>query len=254
MSNANNYSKRTFNSPNPIRRYSHRRRLSYCLDILDLTGQEKVLDYGCGSGQFLENLHQSFPLLKLVGFEPVMKIKLSSAIKIYKDIELLAKDATMYGKFDVICCFEVFEHFNEAFQKKMVENMMRLLNEDGKVVVSVPIEVGPPALLKNMMRTRKFFNPKATEATIKNILRSTLFLPIEEYRKREGYLSHMGFDYRNLEKLFSSYFSFTSKSFSPFRRIGPLVNSQIFFVLKPLANKIPVAPKKDQPLINENQH
>ncbi len=252
MSNANDYSKRTFNSPNPIRRYSHRRRLAFCLDILNLNGNEKILDYGCGSGQFLENLHQKYHQIQPVGFEPVMKVKLSSAINVYKEMELLVKDTNNKGKFDVICCFEVFEHFNEAQQLKMIENMMRLLKEDGKVVVSVPIEVGPPAFVKNIMRTRKFFNPKATEATVKNILKSTFFLPIVDYRKKEGYLSHMGFDYRHLEKLFSSYFSFTSKFFSPFKRIGPLVNSQVFFVLKPLPNKIKLLSNK-APLIKEHK-
>jgi len=223
------YSDKTYNSKNPFQRYSHRTRLSIGEKLLPIKQNNKLLDYGCGDGAYLINVYHKHKEkeLTLVGFEPYMEIPKQNGIKIKKNINEIINEKE---KFDVICCFEVLEHFNEKNQIEIIDNFKKLLKTEGTIIVSVPIEMGMASLLKNGIRKINYPNNKAYQ--IKNLLKCLVYSPPEEYRLSDGYLGHMGFDHRQLEKLFCNYFTIEKKIFSPFPFLGSIFNSQIFYFLK----------------------
>lgn len=220
------YSNNTYNSKNPLARFSHRKRMKVALDKIDGVPFENLLDYGCGDGYLLEQLRHKNPAKELVGFEPVMSLEVSSDIKIETDIERLLASGK---KFDLITCFEVLEHFGPVDQKIVVQNMHQLLADQGKMIVSVPIEIGFPVLIKNLRRV-KFKN--ISLKWLAWVFRSFLGKEIPEVRDKRGYLpTHMGFSHKRLEKIFQEKFSIVKQNNSPFSLLPYFLNSQVFYLL-----------------------
>ncbi|MFM6254022.1 MAG: hypothetical protein ACKPEQ_33585, partial [Dolichospermum sp.] len=66
------YDSNTINAANPIARYSHRNRLSRGISLVtSQTGVRKLLDYGCGTGAFI-NAIQGVNDIVAIGYEPFM--------------------------------------------------------------------------------------------------------------------------------------------------------------------------------------
>jgi|SRR6185437_6883587 len=220
------YSDITYNSKNPLARFAHRQRFKNSIKAINLTNGISILDYGCGDGKFLNELGSlnKDKNLNLVGYEPFMEPIEGNKIRIEKNLADLNNE-----KFDVVTCFEVLEHFNPTNQYNYLQNMIAHLKSNGLVIVSVPIEIGIPALVKNLRRRTLF---KGEQFSYKNIFKSFLGNPPAEFRIKDGYLDHMGFNYKDLEKLFKKDFVIVTKTFSPFKFLGSNFNSQVFYELK----------------------
>jgi hypothetical protein len=139
-------------------------------------------------------------------------------------------DVKEMAPFNCVTCFEVFEHFNQERQQKLLNDIHSVLCDGGSLIVSVPIEKGLPSVVKNIIR-RRFCKDKITYST-KNIIHSLLGKKIPELRNGDGYLSHIGFYFKDLEPFFLPHFEIVKKSFSPFSFLGSHLNSQVFYLLK----------------------
>ncbi len=104
------------------------------------------------------------------------------------------------------------------------------MEDNGTIIISVPIEKGLSSLLKKIIRI--LLNQQHPNTSFKTIIKS--FLSINFDRGNESYLhSHMGFYYNDLENIFDKVeLSIHRKLFSPIKFLGPLINSQIFYILK----------------------
>ncbi|MFC6266774.1 class I SAM-dependent methyltransferase [Frigoriflavimonas asaccharolytica] len=93
----------------------------------------KVLDYGCGAGEFIKYIQNDF---ETFGYEPdedarnIARNK-ASKTKIISDINLL-EDSSL----DVITLWHVFEHVEN--QKEMMQLFHQKLNKDGVLIIAVP--------------------------------------------------------------------------------------------------------------------
>jgi len=133
-------------------------------------------------------------------------------------------------EFDKVCCLEVLEHLTEENQRNVLCTISYVLNDHGFAVISVPIEIGVSGLLKNFARW--ILRQQHRNATAVNILKSFLGLKIDR-GNQPFILSHIGFDYRDLEKVFASVgFEIKNKVYSPLKGFGGFFNSQVFFVLE----------------------
>lgn len=97
---------------------------------------DKVLEFGCGQGFFLDKLKQSE--INCCGVEKnLATIKMCQAKNhnVFKNLEFLegAKD---FRKFSVICSFQVMEHVYDV--RSLLEKMISFLAEDGRLFISVP--------------------------------------------------------------------------------------------------------------------
>jgi SAM-dependent methyltransferase len=224
------YSEHTYNSKNPLVRFSHRKRFLMALNLILENNFNSLLDYGTGDGHLLKELKAIRPETELNGFEPVMHNIDSDGIKYYSEYTAIGDK-----KFDVITCFEVLEHFNESGQKEILNNLYNLLNENGILIISVPIEIYLPSLVKNLIRIKYY---KLDFKYVKNIFKAVFGQNIPEIRNVEGYIpSHMGFDHRKLERLFKKNFNIKNKLYSPLKKLPVMLNSQVFYKLEKLIIK-----------------
>ena len=232
------YAELTIENPSLLKRFSHAKRFDVALELLDVGCNDEILDYGTGDGFMLKKLLSANPQ-SIVGYEPMesqykqleefVGMHGINKVTIISDLSCIET-----RRFDKVCCLEVLEHLTEDNQIFILTSIKHLLKECGRVVVSVPIEVGLSGLLKNFARLA--LRQEHSNSTFLNILKSFLGRKID--RGQDGYIStHIGFNYHDLEKLIVSVgYEIKEKHFSPLKRLGGFINSQIFFVLELKAN------------------
>ncbi len=221
------YADLTIRNKSLLKRFSHGSRVRIGLELLEPVSDDRILDYGTGDGLFLSRIRSANKSCRVVGYEPMPEIL--EGLK-GSSVEIVNDTSGFAGTFNKICCLEVLEHLTEAGQRREIEEMKRLLADGGQIIVSVPIEVGISSLLKNVARF--LLHQSHGNTTFKTILCS--LLGVRFHRGEAEYIhSHMGFYYRDLERLLSaSGLKISKKVFSPIPVLGRMVNSQVFVVLK----------------------
>ena len=229
------YSKLTIENRSAIKRFSHSKRFKVALDILDLVEDDTLLDYGTGDGHFILSLSLKCPGVKIVGYEPVEEMfnqlvsslkenESSSSVSVIQKLESLSENS-----FDKITCFEVLEHLSDEMQRVAIGNIKLLLKKDGLVFISVPIEVGLSALVKNLIRFAIGQSHRGTNFL--DVIKSVFGIRVK--RENAPYVnSHLGFYYFNLEKIFfEEGLIIKQKIYSPFNWLRGIINSQVFYIL-----------------------
>jgi len=184
------YDRQTVNSPNPLARYAHRSRLAKSLQLATAKRwYGKVLDYGCGSGAFIEQMNRITPGCA-IGYEPFMTERSASDLPIFTDLsKLKAED----HKFGLITLFETIEHLTDSEIASFLEDCIELLSQDGGIIVSGPIEIGPALILKEMNRSVLRFH--RSSYGLMEFLKASL-LGIAGNRPENIKITHKGFDFR----------------------------------------------------------
>jgi len=134
-------------------------------------------------------------------------------------------------KFDKVVCLEVCEHLPTKELQELLSNLKSLLLPFGKLVVSVPIESGFPALAKNTFRfTKRRMYP---DLNVGSYVRTFLGLPAQ---RSAGSLSglnyffhHIGFNFREFEKELATQFLIKRRYCSPLDALGSGLNNTIYY-------------------------
>jgi 2-polyprenyl-3-methyl-5-hydroxy-6-metoxy-1,4-benzoquinol methylase len=224
------YSSLTVKNRSFFKRFTHNKRFQKALDIIELKAESSILDFGTGDGYFLNLLKQKVNA-KVTGYEPVsdMFIQLENTIS-DKSIFLINNLEKNKEHFDTIYCLEVLEHFREEYQLKLIKEIKSKLQENGKIVVSVPIEVGIASLVKNIIRI--FIKQLERDTSFRNIMKALFYKKVKRYEKDSYIFTHIGFNYKKLESVFKQEkLIIIKKVFSPISFLGRL-NTQVFYVLK----------------------
>ena len=214
-----------------VRRFSHHARFEMAIKLLHPMPGESILDYGTGDGKLLKLL-QPYGCA-LTGYEPDSR----NLPFLARELEGIASATDEMGRlprqFDKITCLEVLEHVSETEALNILGNCARLITPNGRLVVSVPLEIGPSSIFKNIFRILKKDGREAN-ATLANILRAGMFMHVHRLDFGGGYFGHMGFDYRTLEnKFLTAGWNVLRRTYSPFPPLRNLINSQVFYVLAP---------------------
>ena len=227
----NVYDSNTVNSQNPLARFAHRSRMQRYLKYLvpRLENREgKMLDYGCGSGFLISQLLAVKPY-SVFGYEPVLTDRTTENLPISPDLETIRKNAPYH----TITCFEVMEHLQWKENAKILSICRELLTEHGELIVSVPIEIGPAVLFKEMNRFRIY---RKWRYRFVEFIATTLFgVPGTRPTPDLDYQPHKGFDFRDLIKFFKSKsWKVSVLCYSPLPTGVWYGNSQVFLRAKPL--------------------
>lgn len=93
----------------------------------------KVLDYGCGAGEFLKFIEEDFTTF---GFEPNAEAKRAAQAKTARTTFQDSVETFQEGELQAITLWHVFEHIPEP--ENMLKKFYKKLSADGKLVIAVP--------------------------------------------------------------------------------------------------------------------
>lgn len=217
------YAIHTFDNPNPLARYAHRSRMRRSIAYADglLSHGGRLLDYGCGDGDFLLSFGKARPDAELVGYHPVSSAPAAGLV--IADTMKAIEDRSI----DVFACFEVLEHLTDQQLSDFVADVKRTLRPEGKLLVSVPIIGGPTLLLKEINRMILF--RMRSDYSAGELLRAA-FLGIPAERPQNRIRGHKGFDFRAIRSFLSATFRLLHEDLCPFSALPWWLNSQAFFV------------------------
>jgi hypothetical protein len=121
--------------------------------------------------------------------------------------------------------------------------LRRLVAPGGRIVISVPIEIGPSLAGKQFFRAvaawrgqgdyqyRETYSPR--ELLAATLARPNLARAMHTVETPAGtieYCGHKGFDWRILEREIRERFMVERRMFTPLGPLGALLNSQVWFV------------------------
>ena len=215
------YERYTTYSVNPFARLAHRIRvrLSVLISEVWVPRGGTLLDFGAGTGLFLDNLGIQRPDLHLNGIEPYMAMQAKNAS--------LAPgfDAIGDASQDVVTAFEVCEHLYDDELNEFYSGTFRVLRTSGNLIISVPIVLGPVVLLKELNR---MFSVRKLDYSLAELIEAVRGKDVE--RAEDLKISHKGFNFRSFASTLEPRFAVQEVIYSPFRHLPWWANSQVFFI------------------------
>ena len=104
-------------------------------DIYEFFKNKKILDLGCGTGEFLNNYYGMGAECSGIDIENNFKIKNKINFKLI-NIEANKFLKNCKKKFDVIFLFEFLEHLEERDKYQLFENLIKNLNKNAYIFIS----------------------------------------------------------------------------------------------------------------------
>ena len=102
--------------------------------LVDFVGvNKKILDYGCGAGEFVKYIEKDFITF---GFEPSESAKQYAIDKVQQTTIIDNLDFINDGTLDAITLWHVFEHVEN--QDEMLNKFHSKLKENGVLIIAVP--------------------------------------------------------------------------------------------------------------------
>ena len=110
-----------------VRKYMHRKRLVWMKS--DLNKNKSVLDYGCGSGDFVKYLRKKS--INAYGYDP------NAEFNAIEETNFLTNRETWKNKkYDIIVLWHVLEHVHNPFF--LIQLLKKRLNKKGKIFIAIP--------------------------------------------------------------------------------------------------------------------
>ena len=115
------------------------RSLNRLLGVLTLTGTERVLDLGCGTGEFERLAIERFPRLTIVGVDvtPAMAAAARAKLQQFPNIEVRVSpvEALPFGaeEFDVVVSASMLHHLSDV--RLVLQEALRVLRPGGQLAL-----------------------------------------------------------------------------------------------------------------------
>jgi 2-polyprenyl-3-methyl-5-hydroxy-6-metoxy-1,4-benzoquinol methylase len=165
-----------------------------------------VADIGCSNG-YVTNLLSEVCAGEIYGFDYLPEC-IESARSTYSHIDFQRADLNRQVKwgrtFELVCCFETLEHVGNL--PAALDNVFAAIQDKGRLIVSVPVEIGLWGLTKYCLKTLSGYSMEEIDAGRgEYFLALVLDRDISRFRK-ESYTwgTHYGFDWRVLEERIST--------------------------------------------------
>ncbi len=232
--------------------WSHGSRFRVARDLVAPHAGARLLDYGCGDGTFLAMVGDLFP--NAVGAEVDAALAADAAARFadtpgvsFVHVDALAAEPD--GSFGAAVCMEVLEHCTPDVADRVISELRRLVAPGGVAIVSVPVETGPALAFKQAYRAlaahrgmegyrdRETYRPGEMLRMLFAGGGTAIDRPVYHSRFPDGrpnvYHGHKGFNWRALRRRLGAGFHVRRTVFSPAPALGPLLNSQAWFVCTP---------------------
>ncbi len=130
---SNQYLPHSYNNKNLItilysvvKRQMHRKKLEWM--SRQLNHNSSVLDYGCGTGDFVNYLRSKSVMA--YGYDPNIKFNLDSPDYLTNNFDWGV------NKYDIIFLWHVLEHTHDPFV--LLQSLKKLLKKNGKIFIAIP--------------------------------------------------------------------------------------------------------------------
>ena len=244
------YARKQLYCPSGLVRWSHGSRFEVARTLVACRAGGRLLDYGCGDGTFVAMVHDAFRETVGLDVDPQQVDEAAARLGHLPGVRFALTAAPFPSPappapFDVVTCMEVLEHCLEDERRRVIGVLASLVAPDGLVLVSVPLEIGASLAGKQLARTiagwrglgdyrhRERYGPIEFARSLAGM--AIRREPVEG-RGPNGpyrYYGHKGFDYRDVARELSAHFAIERRLFSPMPLLGPLLNSQAWFLCRP---------------------
>jgi len=193
-----------------------------------LNSSDRVLQIGGGTGVFTLSLVQhsdEVHFTDLITYDDFAVVQdLLEKIEFTSDIYYSSTDAAHLSykenSFDKVFAMDVLEHVPQ--EEKAIREISRVLKPNGKLIVSAPIEVGVPLLIRETYRqiseyTDDIDEKRRNTESINELIRGVVKRP-----SISDPASHRGYDYRQTRKYMRSEFESVSTNFCPVNSLKTL--------------------------------
>lgn len=232
--------------------WSHERRFRTARGMVAPFAGRRLLDYGCGDGTFLAQVHDLFPTATGVEVDDVLVRDARARFASVGGLEFVHTgevDRLPAGGFGVVTCMEVLEHCTPESVDGVLAQIRRLAAPGATVIISVPVETGPALLVKQAARAaagargisgyqdREHYAPGELARMLVAGRETRIERPVYETSFADGspnrYHGHKGFNWRALAARLERDFVIRRTRFSPLPLLGPLLNSQAWMLCSP---------------------
>jgi SAM-dependent methyltransferase len=232
---------------NKVLAWSHQSRFEKSLELI---GQNtmKLLDFGCGDGTFLalasDRVVEGHGVDVDANQIEDCRNRLGSLRNLSFFVSSDLSGSEHDGEYDVVTCMETLEHCTEPVVEAVLADVSRLCAPGGRVVISVPVEVGPSFLAKQAVRAiaRQQGSSSYEQREIYPIRDALNMLFARRHTSIERPLfgepplvghTHYGFNWRRLRDRVAHHLTVERTLFTPLGFLGGWVSSQAYFVCRP---------------------
>jgi SAM-dependent methyltransferase len=234
---------------NKVLAWSHHSRFEKSLGLIG-QNSKRLLDYGCGDGTFLalasDRIVEGHGVDADANQIEDCRKRLGSLENLSFFVNSDLAGPQHDGQYDVVTCMETLEHCTEPVVEAVLADVSRLCAPGGRVVISVPVEVGPSFLVKQSVRAiaRRQDASSYDVHEVYPIRDAMKMLFARRHTSVERPLfgepplvghTHYGFNWRRLRERVAHHLSMERTLFTPLGFLGGLVSSQAYFVCRPLS-------------------
>jgi SAM-dependent methyltransferase len=241
------YHRKQIDCKSRIIAWSHASRFRLAENLVGSEANRKILDYGCGDGTFLERVAHRFTSCVGADIEPGQiedckrRFKAIANVRFCTVPELNEPEYT--NAFDIVTCMETLEHCVEPIVDRVLVDLKRLCAKKGRIIISVPVEIGPIFFMKYALRKIAAWRGLSDYAFYENyslghglrmlFATSGTHVPRPVYGEPGSeYLSHYGFNWRRLRLRVEHELTVERICFSPLGVLGGWVSSQAWFICR----------------------
>jgi SAM-dependent methyltransferase len=242
------YAQKQIFSRDSLVAWSHGRRFQMALELARGFRGKRVLDFGSGDGTFLAMLMMSEDApseglgaeLSANAVEDCrLRYGAESRLSFVRVDELDA--APHLRRYDAVFCMEVLEHVVDW--APVLTRLSRLLAPGGALVISVPVEIGLPVVLKQTARCIAGWRgighyPGTTSYSWRELWSAVLAGPRQHvlrpvFENADGPAhDHKGFNWKVLLERLKERFEIDRVLSSPLPVLGPNLGTQVWLVAR----------------------
>jgi 2-polyprenyl-3-methyl-5-hydroxy-6-metoxy-1,4-benzoquinol methylase len=243
---AGHYYRKQLGCRSSVIAWSHRSRFEMGLRLIG-AAPRRLLDYGCGDATFLAMASDRIQEGTGADVAPDQVQECNTRLAGIANLRFCTvKDLigpTHEAAYDVVTCMETLEHCTTPVVEVVLRDLSRLVTPDGRVIISVPIEIGPTFLIKLGIRKvaawRRLSDYRYYESySLCNALRmifanrtTDVERPVYDWPGGPTH-SHYGFNWRSLRARVRDHLHIEQTVFSPLGFLGGGVSSQVWFVCR----------------------
>lgn len=243
------YARKQIYCPNRVVSWSHASRFRLAAELARACGGTRLLDYGCGDGTFLALMRGVFATAVGADVDERQLDDCRARFEGTPGVEFLHTGSLSggghAGTYDAVTCMEVLEHCPEPERLRVLDALCRLAAPGGRIIISVPVEIGPALFGKQLFRAlaawrgqgdyqyRETYTPRELLAAVlgrPNLARAR-YRVVKDGRPFE-YCGHKGFDWRVLESEIRDRLTIERRLFTPLPALGRYASSQVWFVCR----------------------